>query len=60
MRKIEIKNSDGKMAFVEVSEEVYAVLQEEKKEQERQRNERRRHLDGRELNDSIISKKRVA
>ena len=29
--KVEIKNSDGKMVFVEVSEEVYAVLQEEKK-----------------------------
>ena len=60
MRKIEIKDSDGKIVSVEVSEEVYAVLQEEKKEQERQRNERRRHLDDRELNDSIISKKRVA
>ena len=42
MRKIEIKDSDGKIVSVEVSEEVYAVLQEEKKEQERQRNERRR------------------
>ena len=60
MRKIEIKNIDGKMVSVEVSEEVYAVLQEEKKEQERQRNERRRHIDDREWSDSIVSKKRVA
>ena len=60
MRKIEIKNSDGKMVSVEISEEVYAVLQEEKKEQERQRNERRRHIDDREWSDSIVSKKRVA
>ncbi len=60
MRNIEIKNSDGKMVFVEVSEEVYAVLQEENKEQEHQRYERRKHLDDRELSDSIVSKKRVA
>ena len=58
--KVEIKNSDGKMVSVEVSEEVYAVLQEEKKEQERQRNERRRHLDSRELSDYIVSRKRIA
>ena len=58
--KVEIKNSDGKMVSVEVSEEVYAVLQEEEKEQERQRNERRRHLDDRELSDYIVSRKRVA
>ncbi len=57
--KVEIKNSDGKMVSVEVSEEVYAVLQEEKKEQERQRNERRRHLDSRELSDYIVSRKRI-
>ena len=58
--KVEIKNSDGKMVSVEVSEEVYAVLQEESKEQEHQRYERRKHLDGRELSDYIVSKKRVA
>ena len=34
MRKVEIKDSNGKMVFVEVSEEVYAILQEENKEQE--------------------------
>ena len=34
--KVEIKNSDGKIVFVEVSEEVYEVLQEESKEQEHQ------------------------
>ena len=34
MRKIEIKDSNGKMVSVEVSEEVYAVLQEENKQKE--------------------------
>jgi DNA-directed RNA polymerase specialized sigma24 family protein len=60
MRKIEIKDSNGKMVSVEVSEEVYAVLQEENKQQERQRNEKRRHFDTRELSDYIIHQKRVA
>ena len=60
MRKIEIKDSDGKIVSVEVSEEVYAVLQEENKQQERQRNEKRRHFDTRELSDYIIHQKRVA
>ena len=48
MRKVEIKDSNGKMVFVEVSEEVYAILQEENKEQEHQRYERRKHIDDRE------------
>ena len=60
MRKIEMKNIDGKKTFVEVSEEVYTVLQEENKQQERQRNEKRRHFDTRELSDYIIHQKRVA
>lgn len=60
MRKVEIKDSNGKKTFVEVSEEVYAVLQEENKQQERQRNEKRRHFDTRELSDYIIHQKRVA
>jgi len=60
MRKIKIKDSDGKIVSVEVSEEVYAVLQEENKQQERQRNEKRRHFDTRELSDYIIHQKRVA
>lgn len=60
MRKVEIKDSNGKKTFVEVSEEVYAVLQEESKEKERQRNEKRRHFDTRELSDYIIHQKRVA
>ena len=47
MRKVEIKDSNGKKTFVEVSEEVYAVLQEENKEQEHQRYERRKHIDDR-------------
>ena len=46
MRKVEIKDSNGKKTFVEVSEEVYAVLQEENKEQEHQRYERRKHCSG--------------
>ena len=60
MRKIEMKNIDGKKTFVEVSEEVYTVLQEENKQQERQRNEKRRHFDTRELSDYIIHQKKVA
>ena len=60
MKKVEIKDSNGKKTFVEVSEEVYAVLQEESKQQERQRNEKRRHFDTRELSDYIIHQKRVA
>ena len=60
MRKIEIKDSDGKIVSVEVSEEVYAVLQEENKQQKRQRNGKRRHFDTRELSDYIIHQKRVA
>ena len=58
--KIEINNGNGKMITVEVSEEVYAVLQEENKEQEHQRYERRKHIDARELNDYIVHQKRVA
>ena len=57
MRKVEIKDSNGKKTFVEVSEEVYAVLQEENKEQEHQRYERRKHIDDRELNDYIVHQK---
>ena len=57
--KIEI-NDGKKMITVEVSEEVYAVLQEENKEQEHQRYERRKHIDDRELNDYIVHQKRVA
>ena len=60
MRKIEMKNIDGKKTFVEVSEEVYTVLQEENKQQERQRNGKRRHFDTRELSDYIIHQKKVA
>ena len=60
MSKVEIKDSNGKMVSVEVSEEVYAVLQEENKEQEHQRYERRKHIDDRELNDYIVRQKRVA
>jgi len=60
MRKIKIKDSDGKIVSVEVSEEVYAVLQEENKQHERQRNEKRRLFDTRELSDYIIHQKRVA
>ena len=60
MKKVEVKDSNGKIVSVEVSEEVYAVLQEENKEQERQRNEKRRHFDTRELSDYIIHQKRVA
>ena len=60
MRKVEIKDSNGKMVSVEVSEEVYVVLQEENKEQEHQRYERRKHIDDRELNDYIVHQKRVA
>ncbi len=59
MRKVEIKDSNGKKTFVEVSEEVYAVLQEENKEQEHQRYERRKHIDDRALNDYIVHQKRV-
>ena len=58
--KIEIKDNDGNIVSVEVSEEVYAVLQEENKEQEHQRYERRKHIDDRELNDYIVHQKRVA
>ncbi len=58
--KIEIKDGNGKMITVEVSEEVYAVLQEESKEQEHQRYERRKHIDDRELSDYIVHQKRVA
>ena len=58
--KIEIKDSNGKMITVEVSEEVYAVLQEENKQQEHQRYERRKHIDDRELSDYIVHQKRVA
>lgn len=58
--KIEINNGNGKMITVEVSEEVYAVLQEENKEQEHQRYERRKHIDARELSDYIVHQKRVA
>ena len=58
--KIEIKDNDGNIVSVEVSEEVYAVLQEKNKEKEQQRNERRRHIDARELNDYIVHQKRVA
>ena len=57
--KVEIKNSDGKIISVEVSEEVYAVLQEENKEKEHQRYERRKHIDDRELSDYIVSKKEL-
>ena len=60
MRKVEIKDSNGKMVSVEVSEEVYVVLQEENKEQEHQRYERRKHIDDRELNDYIVHQKRIA
>ena len=59
MKKVEIKDSNGKKTFVEVSEEVYAVLQEENKEQEHQRYERRKHIDDRALNDYIVHQKRV-
>ena len=58
--KIEIKDGNGKMITVEVSEEVYEVLQEENKEQEHQRYERRKHIDDRELSDYIVHQKRVA
>lgn len=58
--KIEIKDGNGKMISVEVSEEVYAVLQEENKQQEHQRYERRKHIDDRELSDYIVHQKRVA
>lgn len=58
--KIEINDGNGKMITVEVSEEVYAVLQEENKQQEHQRYERRKHIDARELNDYIVHQKRVA
>ena len=58
--KIKMKDSNGKMITVEVSEEVYAVLQEENKEQEHQRYERRKHIDDRELSDYIVHQKRVA
>ena len=60
MKKVEMKDSDRKIVSVEVSEEVYAVLQEENKEQEHQRYERRKHIDDRELNDYIVHQKRVA
>lgn len=58
--KIEINDGNGKMITVEVSEEVYAVLQEENKQQEHQRYERRKHIDARELSDYIVHQKRVA
>ena len=58
--KIEIKDGNGKMIPVEVSEEVYEVLQEESKQQEHQRYERRKHIDDRELSDYIVYQKRVA
>ncbi|MEY8322276.1 hypothetical protein AAK894_14630 [Lachnospiraceae bacterium 46-61] len=58
--KIEMKDSNGKMITVEMSEEVYAVLQEENKQQEHQRYERRKHIDDRELSDYIVHQKRVA
>ena len=60
MKKVEMKDSDRKIVSVEVSEEVYAVLQEENKEQEHQRYERRKHIDDRELNDYIVHQKRIA
>ena len=60
MKKVEMKDSDRKIVSVEVSEEVYAVLQEENKEQEHQRYERRKHIDDRELSDYIVRQKRVS
>lgn len=49
--KVTIKDYYGKECVVEVSLEVYQILSDEKKFEERDRYEKRKYIDGRTIND---------
>lgn len=51
---VTVKNSNGKEISVEVTREVYLVFEEERLQVERERNEKRRHLTDRALDDYAV------
>lgn len=56
MHYIKIKDTDRQEIDVEVSDEVYQLLEDEHRELERERYERRAHLDMHELNDYLLER----
>ena len=55
MYLVKILNADFHPVDVEVSVEVYRVYEESWKQEERQRYERRKHIEGKSFDHSIIS-----
>lgn len=55
MYLVKILNADLHPVDVEVSVEVYRVYEESRKQEERQRYERRKHIEGKSINDCPFS-----
>jgi DNA-directed RNA polymerase specialized sigma24 family protein len=56
---VKIKDVFGNETIVEVSFEIYQLFEDERKHMERERNERRKHWDKRDLEDYILANESV-
>ncbi len=54
MYLVKILNADHRPVDVEVSLEIYRVYEESRKQEERQRYERRKHIEGRAFDDCLM------
>ena len=54
MYLVKILNADHRPVDVEVSLEIYRVYEESRKQEERQRYERRKHIEGRSFDDCLM------
>lgn len=56
---IKIKDYNGKTIEIDVSDEIIKLYYEEKKRQERERYEKRKHIDSHNLDDYIVTMKAI-
>lgn len=56
---IKIKDYNGKTIEIDVSDEIIKLYYEEKKRQERERYEKRKHIDSHSLDDYIVTMKAI-
>ena len=54
MYLVKILNADHRPVDVEVSLEIYRVYEESRKQEERQRYERRKHIEGKSFDDCLL------
>lgn len=54
---LSVKNADGEMVDVEVTEKVYQAVMDSKKQQERERKQKRYYMDGKSIDEYIAAGK---